>query len=94
MNTVYQTTTTRTPRQQYYAGFDARCDEFFHGRSVDLASLTHYERKGYDAACRAQADADTDGWLTYQAEQAARQREVDAAQDSAAAANWPASGLW
>lgn len=79
---------------EYYRGFDLRVAEVFRGVPVDLSTLTRHERRGYEAACRAEADADTDQYISRQAELAARQREIDAAQDSAAAAGWPSSAWW
>lgn len=71
-----------TPQQQYYRGFDLRVDEFLRGVDVDLSTLSHHERRGYDAACRAEADAETQAWLARQAELAAHYAEVSEAQDS------------
>lgn len=49
---------------EYYRGFQKRMGEVFSGEVVNLESMTKHERKGYFAACRAEADADTDGYLT------------------------------
>lgn len=54
-------------RQLYYEGFDARVNEVLRGVAVNLSAMGRYERRGYDAAMRAQADADADGYITRQA---------------------------
>ncbi len=75
-------------RVEYYRGFDARVAEVFKGADVDLAAMTRHERRGYDAACRAEAEAEVDGWLARQRDQAAKYDEVASAQDSRSAAGY------
>lgn len=91
MATVSSLPHPTTAQSEYHAGFDLRCDEVFKGRAVDLSTLSRHERRGYDAACRAEADSGTEAYLIAKAN---RQREIDEAQDSASAANWPSAALW
>jgi hypothetical protein len=86
MATVSSLAQPTTAREQYYHGFDLRVAEVFHGVRVDLAALSHHERRGYDAAVRAQADADTAGYLSLQAEVAAMHADLDRLQ--AQPASW------
>lgn len=64
MNTVIVTpdaVITRTARQQYWDGFDLYCEGHRSGNWPDaseLAALTDAERKGYNAAADAQAEAE------------------------------------
>jgi len=53
-------------RQQYYRGFDLRVREVIFGEAVDVTQLSKIERRGYDAACRAQAYAESSSYLVGQ----------------------------
>lgn len=54
-------------RRQYLAGFEMHVAEVFRGVAVNLAAMTPAQRRGYDAACRAEADAGASAYLVAQA---------------------------
>jgi hypothetical protein len=61
VNSAVEFVVARTVRQQYWDGFDQYCDCARTGDWLDageLASLTPAERKGYNAAADAQAEAE------------------------------------
>lgn len=61
-------TLPRTPeqRQQYYDGFEMRLREVRTGELFDVGRMEPNVRRGYEAACRAQADAETSSYLVGQ----------------------------
>lgn len=54
-------------RREYHEGFEMHVAEVFRGVAVNVAALTPAQRRGYDAACRAEADAGTSAYLVAQA---------------------------
>lgn len=70
MNTVIVapevlSTTHRSAYQQYWDGFQLYCDCAIDGEWPNedaLASLTVAERQGYEAAAKAEAEAEYDAW--------------------------------
>ncbi len=60
--TPYQAQTS-TRQAAYWHGFQAHCDEIFAGRPADVAALSDDECRGYNAACRTEADAATSAYL-------------------------------
>ncbi len=54
-------------KRLFYHGFDARVNEVLRGVPAKPEFMCSQERRGYLAACRAEADADTDGYISRQA---------------------------
>jgi hypothetical protein len=58
-------TVSHSPRRDYERGFDLYMAEAFGKIApVNVSSLSRYERQGYEASIRAQAEADFDGLVS------------------------------
>lgn len=57
---------TSSERQLYYAGFDAYMREALFGEDAKPEQMSKIERRGYEAAQRAQAYAETSSYLVGQ----------------------------
>jgi hypothetical protein len=57
---------TASERQVYYAGFDAYMRQALFGEDAKPERMSRIERRGYDAAQRAQAYAETSSYLVGQ----------------------------
>ncbi len=57
-------------KRLFYHGFDARVNEVLRGVPAKPEFMCSQEKRGYYAACRAEADADADQYITLVANRA------------------------